>query len=638
MKQNKLFTITAACVITLLFALALTACAHNQSGGISWTVVADGSSDGVTTQRIIFTFDSAVSNLRASDIIIANDTAIIARGSLIGNREGTEWLLEISVARQGNLFVQVVGNGIDRNIPPAAVSVYLEDDSNWQTQAPRFPFPQGSSSLATYAIQPMLPTNSAAAQQSMINLLKDILNNNLIFDSRRPLTRNSFRAAFQHHASYPRTGHPASNNIHEEHITVSESMGYGMIILAYMAGAEEALTAAGHEWRFGAETLKDYYDGMLRTVMSFQSPHHAAGSRTAQHSWELFGYNTGMNETGLRVNSNSEVITRGFRYFSDNTDSAKIAPFANTPGGGSNGGGGRSGYYESGTRSAADGDMDIIYSLIVADKQWGSDGRYNYREIALEMLEGFWRSVIHVNYRTILLGDWAFRARPADGPVLHNSTRPSDFMLSHLRAYKAFDTQRDWQEVIDATLNAIATIRDDQHSAGAPNNGLLPDFTVRSSVNDRWVPAPPRFLESPNDGIYNWNSCRIPWRFGTDYLLYGNTAMIGNLANPSLFTYSVKPLDDFAKARVGNDRSTMTGLGAGIPLDAPIANSTQSSNAGFAAPFLVTAAAMRNDQAWVDAFWAYPGLSDFHNNWYADYYKLIVMITASGNYWKPEAM
>jgi len=114
--------------------------------------------------------------------------------------------------------------------------------------------------------------------------------------------------------------------------------------------------------------------------------------------------------------------------------------------------------------------------------------------------------------------------------------------------------------------------------------------------------------------------------------------MTGNLTNPSLFNYSIKPLNDFAKARVGNDRNTMSGLGTNYNLHEAIANSSQRADSGFASPFLVTAAAMQNDQEWVDAFWNYAGLSSFNNNWYADYYKLIVMITASGNYWKPEAM
>jgi hypothetical protein len=167
---------------------------------------------------------------------------------------------------------------------------------------------------------------------------------------------------------------------------------------------------------------------------------------------------------------------------------------------------------------------------------------------------------------------------------------------------------------------------------------------VRKLPSDaKWLPAPANFLEGANDGRYSWNSCRTPWRFGTAYLLYGDMPMTGELENPSLYTYCIGPLNEFAKTRVGGDRTglnAMRGLGMTFPLDASLENSSQSANPGFAAPFLVTAAAhMEPDaQQWVDDFWAYPGMSFFENNYYVDYYKLIAMITASGNYWKPEAV
>jgi hypothetical protein len=280
--------------------------------------------------------------------------------------------------------------------------------------------------------------------------------------------------------------------------------------------------------------------------------------------------------------------------------------------------------------------MDIMYSLFVADRQWGSGGEFNYRQLALEMLEGFRRSVVHVNYKTLLLGDWAWRTNPGDNSHA-NGTRPCDFMLAHLRTYNAFDADHDWEEIIAASLNVIADLRDGVHSAGGPNNGLLPDFARKLASEPKWRPAPANFLEGPNDGRYSWNSCRTPWRLSTHYLLYGDIPMAGSLANPSLYTYSIKPLDDFAKARVGSSRSTMAGLGTGFELNAAIANSSQAANVHFAAPFLLAAASVQNDQQWVDAFWNWPEMPKFNNNWYGDYYKLIVMITASGNYWKPEA-
>ena len=39
---------------------------------------------------------------------------------------------------------------------------------------------------------------------------------------------------------------------------------------------------------------------------------------------------------------------------------------------------------------------------------------------------------------------------------------------------------------------------------------------------EEYSPAYSYFLENTSDGYYGYNSCRIPWRIGADYLLNGN--------------------------------------------------------------------------------------------------------------------
>ena len=36
--------------------------------------------------------------------------------------------------------------------------------------------------------------------------------------------------------------------------------------------------------------------------------------------------------------------------------------------------------------NAIDGDLDIAMALLMADRQWGSDGRWNYRQEALDTI------------------------------------------------------------------------------------------------------------------------------------------------------------------------------------------------------------------------------------------------------------
>src|SRR3984885_15170428 len=82
--------------------------------------------------------------------------------------------------------------------------------------------------------------------------------------------------------------------------------------------------------------------------------------------------------------------------------------------------------------SATDGDMDIAYSLLLADKQWGSKGDVNYLEAAKPMIDEI--MLLDINHQTwsIMLCD-GIEAESKD----YFDTRSSDFMPDHLKAFAA---------------------------------------------------------------------------------------------------------------------------------------------------------------------------------------------------------
>ena len=443
-----------------------------------------------------------------------------------------------------------------------------------------FPFPQHTQ----YAIDPMLPSNKTREQMDamIIDLFKKILRYDLIVDANAPMTKDEFRMVIRHSQDWE----VSEGYVDVSHINVSESQGYGMMIMAYMAGCEEMLNLAKKDWIFGSTGIKDYYDAMLRTVLAY--PSIVAPNLFA---WELKGYpKDGFNKTGFKV-----------------VDDVKTAPFIRPDDG----------------DSATDGDMDIIYSLILADRQWGSDGKYNYIEIALRMLADLWEYCVHDEYHTLLLGDWAKSAKG----IHKNASRPSDFIISHLKVFKAVDASHNWQAVIDATYNVIKEIRDSQNRIGN-TNGLMPDFVIRGDAG--WEIPIDNILED-DDGSFAYNACRVPWRLGTDYLLFGNTA----IGDSSLFDYVIKPLDDFARSYTKGNLNKFGPLYMdGKPFD--------WEDAGlFAPPFLVTASAVGADQDWVNSFWSntfcvdFKEINSYSADTYGDYIKILVMLTVSGNYWIP---
>src|SRR5436305_928118 len=95
-------------------------------------------------------------------------------------------------------------------------------------------------------------------------------------------------------------------------------------------------------------------------------------------------------------------------------------------------------YADSGTPDGAtDGDLDIGYGLLLADAQWGG-----YRTDALSWLGKFFTANV--------TSDGHLKCED-DGPT--TDSRPSDWMLDQLRAFAAYDTAHDWNNVVTKTQN-----------------------------------------------------------------------------------------------------------------------------------------------------------------------------------------
>ena len=164
------------------------------------------------------------------------------------------------------------------------------------------------------------------------------------------------------------------------------------------------------------------------------------------------------------------------------------------------------------TSSAVDGDMDIAYALLLADRQWGSAGTINYRAEAIHVIDAIVAHEIHPETSLIMLGDWV----TSDEPLYYFGTRSSDFMPGHLRAFYEATGDIVWLDALD---NSYALYEDIQ-AQYSPETGLLPDFVQDTQTDPR--PADPYYLEDKTDGWYYYNACRTPWRIGVDVLLSGD--------------------------------------------------------------------------------------------------------------------
>lgn len=260
--------------------------------------------------------------------------------------------------------------------------------------------------------------------------------------------------------------------------------------------------------------------------------------------------------------------------------------------------------------SASDGDMDIAYSLLLADKQWGSKGKINYLGEAKATINAIMQYEINHRTWTVLLSD-GIESESKD----YFDTRSSDFMPAHFKAFKSATNDARWDKVIAAGYKLFITMQDKY----SPDAGLIPDFIV--NINKKPRPAPPNFLESPYDGYYNYNACRDPWRLATDYLLTGDKRS----------KHIVDKINRWIRSTTNNDTYN---LSAGYTLAGNDIKHRYFEALSFVAPFAVSAMVDAKNQAWLNKVWDYLvafKLKDY--DYYDNSIKLMDMIIVSGNYW-----
>lgn len=266
----------------------------------------------------------------------------------------------------------------------------------------------------------------------------------------------------------------------------------------------------------------------------------------------------------------------------------------------------------NGKDSATDGDMSIAYALLLADKQWGSAGTYNYKQLAVTRINAIKASEMNPTTFLPTLGDWS-----SSGDSYYNSTRPSDFMIDHFRAFKAATNDTFWDSAVAATSNLVTQ----QQNTYAPSTGLVADFVVNTNGTPK--PAPANYLESSTDGQYSYNAVRVPWHIGTDAVVYGDAASKAQ----------AEKITAWFRAKTGDTPSKVV---SGYKLDGTAVVTYLDPE--FVA--LLGPAAMTNpaNQAWLDKIWTYTvaqSLGSAAKSYYSASLMLQAMIVMSGNYWAP---
>lgn len=262
--------------------------------------------------------------------------------------------------------------------------------------------------------------------------------------------------------------------------------------------------------------------------------------------------------------------------------------------------------------SATDGDMDIAYSLLLADAQWNSNGIINYLAAAKNIINAiFEQEINHTAYSILLSNSTEHDSKD------YFDTRSSDFMPAHFRVFQQKINNLNWNKVIDNNYKLFNYMQE-KYSKDA---GLIPDFIQHINLNAQ--PASSNYLESKFDGSYNYNACRNPWRIATDYISNGEIKS----------KQIIDKINTWIKKTTNNNPDNIS---AGYSLAGDDLKGRNFEALSFITPFAIAAMVDAKNQIWLNKLWTY--IVNFKLNEF-DYYdntiKMINLIILSGNYWKP---
>jgi endo-1,4-beta-D-glucanase Y len=316
--------------------------------------------------------------------------------------------------------------------------------------APNRPFPQHIS----YARGTIHPTNfTQAKQDNHVARFYNYWDENYLKQAGTNAARKTLYRVAKGKNMVPNA---KCGNASQDH-TVSEGQGYGMVIVALMAGPDP--------------DAQSKFDGLW-----YFSREHPSSIGSNLMSW---------------------CIKKHLIFQSPNSLFKAV----------------------EGNDSAFDGDADIAYALLLAHEQWGSGGDINYQDEANKVLNDILTFTIGSESHLPKLGDWVEDPCELNNEGICESQhtqytpRSSDFMPAHFRAFARATNNSQWNTIVVESQAAIDSIQNNHSTV----TGLLPDFITNCDSN--CTPAEPNFLEDITDGDYSYNAGRTPWRIGSDALL-----------------------------------------------------------------------------------------------------------------------
>ncbi|MGX6428748.1 glycosyl hydrolase family 8 [Levilactobacillus yonginensis] len=156
--------------------------------------------------------------------------------------------------------------------------------------------------------------------------------------------------------------------------------------------------------------------------------------------------------------------------------------------------------------SATDGDLDIAYALILADKKWGSK-QINYKQAAKKLLTAIKQKELNPTTYLPTMGNWATSSYD------RSKLRPSDLTTGYFKTFAKYMKDSTWTKVASRSQIAVKKL------SARHKTGLFPDFILATGKSLKLKAVTPYSIESGTDNQVGYNACRVPWRLAQTYKL-----------------------------------------------------------------------------------------------------------------------
>jgi endo-1,4-beta-D-glucanase Y len=150
--------------------------------------------------------------------------------------------------------------------------------------------------------------------------------------------------------------------------------------------------------------------------------------------------------------------------------------------------------------NTTDGDLDIAYSLILANRNWNDK---NYLDQAKKIISDIWKNrVVDHNGQVFLL---PFKSKAKEGFEILN---PSYFAPMYYTEFATIDPINNWNKLRDNTYSQLEQIHQ--------NHILYPDW-IKYNINTQQYESAAKELFNDKTDNFSFEATRIVLRVGQDY-------------------------------------------------------------------------------------------------------------------------